>query len=122
MKKLEYSCHGVEVSADLFGIPDYIINDIDYIERVGKEAINISGANILGIQKTNNQIAFLLSESHLTIYLFKNAGVAIVDMYTCGSTCRPDFGVTYIISRLNVTSSSIKTLNRGHEYSISIDA
>jgi S-adenosylmethionine decarboxylase len=83
-------CAGVHLIIDLYQARQ--LNDIQYIERVLRDCVEISGATLLHIHlhhfEPNGGVsgAALLAESHISFHSWPEHGYAAVDVFMCGKT------------------------------------
>lgn len=117
-----YSTYGKEEAVDLWGVEGYLLDDIEFIENMCKEAIIKTGANLVGEVKhkftpQGCTLLFLLSESHLSIHTSPEKGYAAVNCFTCGTHTKPEKAIEYIVDALNPDIDRCKfwTLIRGVE-------
>ena len=118
MEKDEYNVDGDHCIADLWQCDKEILNSKSKIKKILKEAAIASGATPLKYQdfKFNpNGITgvWILSESHISIHTYPEHHYAHVDIFTCGSQCRPEKGVNLIIEKLKSEKNKITNLERG---------
>ncbi len=71
------------------------LEDEALLDRALREAIAAAGATILARTSTRFEpqglsIVFLLAESHASIHAYPEHRSAFVDIFTCGTTCRPE--------------------------------
>jgi S-adenosylmethionine decarboxylase len=102
---MKYSTYGRHVICDAWEIDDALINDKDFLLNAMSEALLVSGATIQSVQVKSFcpqglTIAFLLSESHLSIHTYPEEGFAAIDCYTCGNTVNPELMVKHLLGAL----------------------
>jgi S-adenosylmethionine decarboxylase len=55
----------------------------------------------------------LLSESHISAHTWPEVGYVAVDVFTCGSSTRPEDACRYLAHMFEARSHSLKVLPRG---------
>lgn len=118
MEKEEYEIEGDHYVADLWECDKGILDDHKKIKKILKEAAIISGATPLKYQDhkfTPNGITgvWILSESHISIHTYPDVFYAHVDIFTCGSKCRPEKGISEVINKLKSKKNKITYIKRG---------
>ena len=95
-----------------------ILNDIDAIREIMIAAATGCGATILG--ESFHQFSpqgvsgvIIIAESHLTIHTWPEHGYAGADIFTCGTTVKPEKAAEVIIERLHPKTHSIIQMYRG---------
>lgn len=68
------------------------LKDVDTLVAAMDEAVEASGATILGskahyFSPEAVTIVYLLSESHASIHTYPEHGACFVDLFTCGDSC-----------------------------------
>lgn len=71
------------------------LEDEAVLDAALREAIGAAGATILARAATRFEpqglsIVFLLAESHASIHAYPEHRSAFLDIFTCGTTCRPE--------------------------------
>jgi S-adenosylmethionine decarboxylase len=71
------------------------LEDEALLDAALREAIEAAGATILSRTSTRFQpqglsIVYLLAESHASIHSYPEHRSAFLDIFTCGTTCRPE--------------------------------
>lgn len=71
------------------------LDDLDALEAALREGVEAAGAEVRGVASTRYQpqglsIVILLSESHASIHTYPEHRAAFLDIFTCGTTCRPE--------------------------------
>jgi S-adenosylmethionine decarboxylase len=55
----------------------------------------------------------IIAESHLSIHTWPEYGYAAVDIFTCGSTIKPEDAAQYLIRELDCKNPSVVEMKRG---------
>ncbi|MDD5287899.1 MAG: adenosylmethionine decarboxylase [Dehalococcoidales bacterium] len=95
-----------------------LLNDIDVIKDIMLAAAKASGATVLG--ESFHQFSpqgvsgvIIIAESHLSIHTWPEHGYAGADIFTCGTTVKPEKAAEVIIERMNPVSHSVILMHRG---------
>jgi S-adenosylmethionine decarboxylase len=104
--------------ADFWGVDSGALDDIVYLERICRIAIERSSATILkSVQhKFTPQgctILFLLSESHFAIHAAPESNYIAIDAFTCSEDCHPDKSIDYMALVLQPTVIKRNSVIRG---------
>lgn len=115
----ELKTYGRHILVEFFGCDSDILDDIQQVEEVMREAVKASGANEVGcvfhkFQPMGTSGVIVLSESHISIHTWPGEGYASVDFYTCGD-CNPHAGVDILLDGLNGESYELIFIERGQE-------
>lgn len=86
------------------------------------EACQAAGATVVGTQSHRFAphgvtAVVLLAESHMSIHTWPEHGYAAVDIFTCGTTMRPDRAIELIRSRVAAGRITTRTVERGSDVS-----
>lgn len=89
---------------NLYGCPYHLLNDMDFIVQLLRDAAIICGATILDtsyhqFQPEGVTAIVMLAESHISIHTWPEKGTAACDVYTCSDT-DPRVGCEFIIEKL----------------------
>ncbi|MDO8568924.1 MAG: adenosylmethionine decarboxylase [Dehalococcoidales bacterium] len=94
------------------------LNDQEFLRNTLISAANECGAKVLGEtfhtfepQGVSGVVA--IAESHLSIHTWPEYGYAAADIFTCGSSVKPEKAAEIIISRLGSKNHSIIEIHRG---------
>jgi S-adenosylmethionine decarboxylase len=74
---------------------DTDLDDLAALEKFMTEAVGASGATVRGRAVTRFEpqgasLVLLLSESHASIHTYPEFRSAFVDIFTCGTECKPE--------------------------------
>lgn len=113
-----YDFIGEHIYADIYEIPDSIINDNSLIINLMREGIIKSGATCCGEFKKEFKpfgftAVFILNESHASIHTYPEHNSMFVDIFTCGRICQPDLCIDYFITNLGDVKYQMKKIIRG---------
>jgi len=120
---IEINILGKHVLIDLYEAS--YLNDMDYIEKSCVEAVLATGATI--ISKNFHHFGgdggvsgiILLAESHLSFHSWNEYGIALIDIFTCG-TCDPTLAVPVFEEKFKTKKKKISIHNRGQMENIYI--
>lgn len=94
------------------------LDDLNMLRDIMTTSAIEAGATILGDsfhkfipQGVSGVI--VIAESHLFIHTWPECGYAAVDIFTCGTTVRPEIAADMIIDRLEAKNHSILEIQRG---------
>lgn len=109
---------GEHVIADVHGIAFKLLNDADYLCSLLEEAVTYAGATTCGrlVKKFEPQgvtVLVLLEESHASLHSYPEAGSMFLDIFTCGTRCKPSRAFDHIVSVLKAVHYDVKVVNRG---------
>jgi S-adenosylmethionine decarboxylase len=103
---------------ELKGCNPQLLDDLSYIRGVMISAANGVGAHILSEsfhqfypQGVTGIVA--IAESHLCIHTWPEYGYAAADIFTCGTSIKPQEAAQFIIDQLESQDPSIVELKRG---------
>ncbi len=87
---------GKHVYGSLYGVPEEIASDEEYLKNLVLEAVKASGATLLDLRtwvvpgkKGGVSIIAIVLESHIAIHTWLEYGYTTVDVYTCGEHTDP---------------------------------
>jgi len=103
---------------EVYGCPEALLNDPDFIRRVLVEAAHRAGTTLL------NQVIHqfdpygvtalgLLAESHISIHTWPEYGFAAIDMFTCGDHAAPEKAAAFLADVFQATYYTTQELRRG---------
>lgn len=116
---------GEHVLLEYWGCDEDILADVEAVGRVTREAALATGATIVESvlkkfppydaddKKPGVSGVLVLAESHLAIHTSPREGYASVDVYTCGSKCRPQLSVKILKSGLRAFRYESLIVKRG---------
>jgi S-adenosylmethionine decarboxylase proenzyme len=95
-----------------------LLNDLDSLKELLKEAAEECGAEVLGdsfhhFSPQGISGVVVIAESHLFIHTWPEYGYAAVDIFTCGNRVKPEIAVEYIVKKLNSKNRTIIEMQRG---------
>ena len=95
-----------------------LLNDIGLIREIMLAAANESGATVLG--ESFHQFSpqgvsgvILIAESHLSVHTWPEHGYAGADIFTCGTTVKPEKAAEIIIEGFHPKTHSVIQMYRG---------
>lgn len=98
---------GKHVYESLYGIPEEIASNEEYLVDVVKKASELANMTLLEVkswrlseEKGGVSVIALVVESHIAIHTWVNYRYATVDVYTCGEKSDPWKAFNYIVEKL----------------------
>ncbi len=104
---------------DLYDAPPEVLNDAPFIEGVAREVADRVGAQVLetSCHQLTPQgviVVLTLSQSHLSIHTWPEAGYAAVDLFFCGREFHEELSLAEMLcERLRAARFEEKVLSRG---------
>ena len=102
----------------LKGCDRRVIDNQSLVEQSISVAARVSKSTLLGINshKFNPQgvtCVALLAESHISVHTWPELGLAVCDVFTCGSKCQPMDAALHLKMAFNAEDIDFTTINRG---------
>ena len=109
---------GTQILLDLENCNSDILDDIDIIKNILKEAASLSGATIIGetfhkFQPVGVTGVVSIAESHICIHTWPEYSYASVDIFSCGDDFNLETASQIIGQRLESTDSFSRVIERG---------
>lgn len=103
---------------EMWGCDKQLINNSDEIMKLVEKASTDAGATVVKaffheFSPTGVTGVAILSESHLSIHTWPDEGYVAADIFTCGTTTKPELGVKSLISGFKPENSNFLELKRG---------
>ncbi len=109
---------GVHCILELRGCPFELLDDEKFIRRSLTQAAKKAHSEL--IQLTSHKFSpqgvtalGLLTESHISIHTWPEAGYAAVDCFTCGAHCIPQRACDYLADTLQADDHTCVVIPRG---------
>ena len=95
-----------------------LLNDLDKLKRLLKDAATECGAEILGdsfhrFSPQGVSGVVIIAESHLFIHTWPEHGYAAVDIFTCGTRVKPEIATQILINKLGSKNQVVIEMQRG---------
>jgi len=95
-----------------------VINDLAYLRDALLEAADRSGATVLGdsfhpFVPHGVSGVVVIAESHISVHTWPEFDYAAVDIFTCGSSVKPEVAAEVIIEKLKAGNHSVVEVQRG---------
>lgn len=108
---------GRHVIIELWGCSD-VINDASRVEAAMRKAVDVANATLLDIfvhefSPQGVTGVAVLAESHLSIHTWPEHGYVAADVFTCGSTTRPEAAAEWLRTAFEAETTQICELQRG---------
>ena len=108
---------GRHLLVEYYGCQQAILNDVNKVERLLKEAATAAGATI--VQSVFHRFTpqgvsgvVVIEESHLSVHTWPETGYAAVDFYTCGD-CPPERAHEVLLAGLESRRAEVMFIERG---------
>ncbi len=97
--------------------PD-VVNDMDFLKDTLREAAEKAGATVVNeafYKFTPYGISgvVIIAESHLFVHTWPEYDYAAVDIFTCGTSIRPEKAAEFIVQKLGSKNPSLLEIRRG---------
>jgi S-adenosylmethionine decarboxylase len=94
------------------------LNDLDFLRKVMLDAAIDCGAVVLGdsfhrFSPQGVSGVVVIAESHLSIHTWPEYGYAAVDVFTCGTSVRPEIAAEVLVEKLGSRNHSLMEIPRG---------
>ena len=95
-----------------------LLNDLDSLRSLLSEAASECGATVLGdsfhrFSPQGVSGVVVIAESHVFIHTWPEHGYAAVDIFTCGTTVKPEIAAEILIKKLGSKNQAIIEMQRG---------
>lgn len=108
---------GTHILVDAWGCPEELLNDVETIALITKEAVRVSGGTLVdfcvhhfnphGVTATAT-----LAESHLAVHTWPEHGYLGMDLFFCGAGA-PEWAVKYVVLTSEASMVEIREVDRG---------
>ena len=94
------------------------LNDLDFIREVMVKAAVDCGAVVLGesfhrFSPQGVSGVVVIAESHISIHTWPEFGYAAVDVFTCGTSVKPEIAAEVLIEKLGSRNHTLTEIQRG---------
>jgi S-adenosylmethionine decarboxylase len=110
---------GKHLLLELYDCDQTILDNLNTLRDILLNAAIESGATVLG--ESFHQFSpcgisgvVIIAESHLTIHTWPEYGYAAADIFTCGTTVKPEKAAEVIIERMHPQTHAIVQMLRGN--------
>jgi S-adenosylmethionine decarboxylase proenzyme len=113
---------GIHVLADLYECDPAVLDDAHLVRKAMLEGVRRAGATHITdfVHRFSPQGVsgvVVIAESHFSIHTWPEHGFAAVDVFTCGTTLRPDEGVAHVADVLRSRRRAVTSVRRGEALS-----
>lgn len=108
---------GRHVIIELWGCSE-VINDVSLVEAAMRNAVHAANATLLDLfvhefSPQGVTGVAVLAESHLSIHTWPEYGYVAADVFTCGSTTKPEAAAEVLRKSFEAETADIRELQRG---------
>lgn len=109
---------GKHLLLDLKDCDRELLNNLEYLKEALVSAAEKAGAAVLAntfrqFEPQGVSGIVVIAESHLSLHTWPEYGYVAVDIFTCGSTVKPEVAAEFLIAALKSKSPSIIEVSRG---------
>ncbi len=109
---------GIHLLLELKDCDRGLLNDVSALRGILLEAAGESGAAVLGesfhqFEPQGVSGVLTIAESHLFIHTWPEYGYAAFDIFTCGTTVKPEKAAKVLVKELKPKNHSILQIERG---------
>lgn len=109
---------GLHVLADFNDCDRAALDDEPRVKQAMLEAARLAGATVITdfihrFSPHGLSGVVVIAESHLTIHTWPELGYAAVDLFTCGTTLRPEAALDHLARVLGARHHTVSTAQRG---------
>jgi S-adenosylmethionine decarboxylase len=102
---------------ELYKADSSLLNDEAFVRESLVEAAHVANATLLDVRthlfEPQGVTGFvLLAESHISIHTWPELGYAAIDVYTCGTSTKPEAACNYLYSVFNAGDQKVHTIVR----------
>lgn len=118
MAKLTHSPIGHHYIVEASGCDPKVIGNVEKVQQILVKSAEIAGASVWSIScskfpPSGVSGVVVISESHISTHTWPEMGYAALDIYTCGTSVRPDKAVIYAVEAFGAETSHITEITRG---------
>ena len=117
---------GRHLLAEFFECDPKALDNLQFIEKVMKNAAIVSGATIINVsfhkfEPQGVSGVVVISESHLSIHTWPEYGYAAIDLFTCGDKVDPWKAYEYLKEIFKSKRTKVEEIKRGLYKEIGLD-
>lgn len=115
---------GKHVYANMYGIDEKLIGDLDRLTRIVIRSAQVGNMHILELmtRKFNSyngidggvSVIALIEESHIALHTWPESAYATIDIYSCGAKSSPELAFRYVLGELKPKNYKTSTIDRGN--------
>lgn len=112
-----HEASGTHLLLTLKGCDADLLNDLKVLEELTRDAALATGATVLEIcTKQFSPVGVtslaVLAESHASLHTYPESNVVFWDIFTCGTTCKPELSIDVLINVLKPSTITKRLINR----------
>ncbi len=109
---------GKHVLLELKDCDRELLNDLDRLRVLLREAAVVCGAEILGdsfhrFSPQGVSGVVVIAESHMSVHTWPEFGYAAVDIFTCGTRVKPHIAADILVKKLGSKNHVVLEIQRG---------
>jgi len=109
---------GQHLLIELYECNKDILNDEKKVKEILTSAAETCGATVLKssshkFSPVGVSAIIMIAESHLSIHTWPEYSYAAADVFTCGTTIRPELAVDYLVKELEAKNFTLHEIKRG---------
>ena len=109
----------IHILFTLKGCDRRVLDNRNLVEQSISVASRVSKSTLLGINSHKFQpqgvtAVALLAESHISVHTWPELGVAVCDVFTCGSQCEPMDAALHLKMAFNAEDIDFTVVDRGN--------
>ncbi len=103
---------------ELEGCDRSVLNNVDALREALLTAANVAGATVLGdsfhrFSPHGISGVVVIAESHLFVHTWPEYGYAAADIFTCGTSVKPEVAAEKLVELLGAEEHTVLEIERG---------
>ncbi len=109
---------GYHLLLDLHGCDEKLIDDVQFLSKIGKEAAIVAKLKVIGeiqhhFQPQGVTVILMIEESHISFHSWPEHQYLAVDLFTCGSVEAAKDAIKYLQKQIPCQEFTLKEVPRG---------
>jgi S-adenosylmethionine decarboxylase len=109
---------GIHLLLEYWGCDAVVLNDLADVKGLMQRAARATGATIVEtvcrpFRPQGVSVMVVIEESHLSIHTWPETGYAAVDLFTCGTRCKPEKAHDVLVKGLKAKRFTPMKIRRG---------